>query len=187
MLWESLAKPTDSSLPSITLLDLLPVSIELGSLFVRADTKCNIDLIFIFFLIDRVGRKGPLIFGTITITILLIIEAALGSRDLESNQAMSRAGVAMIFLVSIVFSWSFGPVSWTYMSEVMVSSKSCSSFEFEAATDVRKTPAYANSCQRKRFRYWYRKLAHKRHFLPSIPSGVGKPWLEVLFRLRCLQ
>ena len=89
--------------------------------FVWADTKRNVDLIFIFFLIDRVGRKGPLIFGTITITVLLIIEAVLGSRDLESNPAMSRAGVAMIFLVSIVFSWSFGPVSWTYMSEVMVS------------------------------------------------------------------
>lgn len=77
------------------------------------------NLIFIFFLIDRVGRKGPLIFGTVGITVLLIIEAALGSQDLEKNDAMSRAGVAMIFLVSIVFSWSFGPVSWTYMSEVM--------------------------------------------------------------------
>ncbi|RPB03842.1 putative MFS sugar transporter [Choiromyces venosus 120613-1] len=32
---------------------------------------------------------------------------------------MSIAGVAMIFLASIIFSFSFGPVSWTYMSEVM--------------------------------------------------------------------
>ncbi|KAF8473208.1 general substrate transporter [Kalaharituber pfeilii] len=77
------------------------------------------NLIFIFFLIDRVGRKKPLIFGTVGITVLLIIEATLGSQNLEHSKSMSIAGVAMIFLVSIVFSWSFGPISWTYMSEIM--------------------------------------------------------------------
>lgn len=69
---------------------------------------------------DRIGRKKPLIAGAIGITIALVIEAALNSQN-ESGQkrGLSIAGVAFIFMVSIIFSWSFGPVSWTYMSEVM--------------------------------------------------------------------
>lgn len=75
---------------------------------------------FIFFLIDRVGRRKPLLFGTVGISVCLIIEAALNSKNPDgTDQALSRAGVAMIFLVSMVFSVSFGPISWTYMSEVM--------------------------------------------------------------------
>jgi MFS family permease len=71
-------------------------------------------------MIDRVGRKKPLIAGAIGITLALIAEAALNSQN-ESGEkrSLSIAGVAFIFMVSIVFSVSFGPVSWTYMSEVM--------------------------------------------------------------------
>lgn len=51
----------------------------------------------------------------------LIIEAALISQNPGGKiDSLSRAGVAMLFLVSMIFSVSFGPVSWTYMSEVMV-------------------------------------------------------------------
>ncbi|KAL0640086.1 hypothetical protein Q9L58_000914 [Maublancomyces gigas] len=75
---------------------------------------------FIFFLIDRVGRRKPLLFGTIGISLCLIIEAVLISQNPDGNiESLSRAGVAMLFLVSMIFSVSFGPVSWTYMSEVM--------------------------------------------------------------------
>lgn len=78
------------------------------------------DLIFIVFLIDRVGRKKPLIAGAIGITIALICEAAVNSQNEDaSKRGLSIAGVAFIFMVSIIFSWSFGPVSWTYMSEIM--------------------------------------------------------------------
>lgn len=78
------------------------------------------NLLFITLLIDRVGRKKPLLFGTVGITLLLIAEAAINSQNLDGTKTgHSYAGIAMLFLVSIVFSVSFGPVSWIYMSEVM--------------------------------------------------------------------
>ncbi|KAK2606435.1 hypothetical protein QQS21_003128 [Conoideocrella luteorostrata] len=78
------------------------------------------NLFFIAFLIDRVGRKRPLIFGTIAISIALICEGVVNSQNLDgSRHGLSIAGVAFLFSVSIIFSVSFGPVSWTYMSEVM--------------------------------------------------------------------
>jgi MFS family permease len=45
------------------------------------------NLIFIVFFLDRVGRKKPLIFGTIGISIALICEAALGSQVNGSSLA----------------------------------------------------------------------------------------------------
>jgi MFS family permease len=75
---------------------------------------------FIFLISDRFGRRKPLIFGTCAITCCLFIEAAINSKNIDGqDKNLSRAGVAMLFLVSIFFSVSFGPVSWTYMSEVM--------------------------------------------------------------------
>jgi MFS family permease len=67
------------------------------------------NLFFIVFLLDRVGRKKPLLFGTIGITIALICR-----RD-----SLSAAGVFFLFLVSCIFSMSFGPISWVYASEIL--------------------------------------------------------------------
>lgn len=82
---------------------------------------CN--FIFITFLIDRVGRRKPLIFGTIGITIALICEAAVGSQVTGATgsrrNGLSAAGVFFLFLVSCIFSFSFGPISWVYASEIM--------------------------------------------------------------------
>jgi MFS family permease len=81
------------------------------------------NLIFIVFFLDRVGRKKPLIFGTIGISIALICEAALGSQVNGSTgsrrDGISGAGVFFLFLVSCIFSVSFGPISWVYASEIM--------------------------------------------------------------------
>jgi MFS family permease len=71
------------------------------------------NLIFIVFLLDRVGRRRPMIFGTIGISIALICEAALDSQNGGGTRnGYSIAGVAFIFCVSIIFSMSFGPCSW---------------------------------------------------------------------------
>lgn len=71
-------------------------------------------------MVDRIGRKRPLIFGIIGITIALICEGAINSQNTDaSNHGLSIAGVAFLFCVTIIFSVSFGPVSWIYMSEVM--------------------------------------------------------------------
>lgn len=110
------------SLAYTTLSALLPVSCLNEPRCSRSDTNHTVDAFFIFFLIDRVGRRKPLLFGTVGISLCLIVEAVLNSKNPDGeNESLSRAGVAMIFLVSMVFSVSFGPISWTYMSEVMVS------------------------------------------------------------------
>lgn len=76
--------------------------------------------IFIFFILDRVGRKRPLLLGAAGITIALCCEAALNSQNLDGRHAgHSIGGVFFLFLVSVVFSLSFGPISWVYMSEIM--------------------------------------------------------------------
>ncbi|KAK5128472.1 hypothetical protein LTR85_003140 [Meristemomyces frigidus] len=78
------------------------------------------NLIFIFFILDRVGRKKPLIFGAVGITLALICEAAINSQNPNGTRTgLSIAGVFFIFLVSVIFSLSFGPISWVYMSEIM--------------------------------------------------------------------
>jgi MFS family permease len=79
------------------------------------------NLVFIVFIIDRVGRRRPLIWGTIAISIVLICEAAINSRIDKANpdHGLSIAGVFFIFCVTVIFSWSWGPISWVYMSEVM--------------------------------------------------------------------
>lgn len=72
------------------------------------------NLIFIVFLLDRVGRRKPMLFGTVTITIALICEAALNSqiKTGEVNRGYSIGGVFFIFCVTVLFSLSFGPTSW---------------------------------------------------------------------------
>ncbi|KAF2649702.1 general substrate transporter [Lophiostoma macrostomum CBS 122681] len=82
-----------------------------------------VNLIFITFFLDRVGRKKPLLFGTVGITIALICEAIIGSQiegaTGSRKDSLSIAGVFFLFLVSCIFSASFGPISWVYASEIM--------------------------------------------------------------------
>ncbi|KAF2639677.1 general substrate transporter [Massarina eburnea CBS 473.64] len=81
------------------------------------------NLIFITFFLDRVGRRTPLLIGTIAITIALICEAVIGSQVSGATgsrkDSLSIAGVFFLFLVSAIFSCSFGPISWVYASEIM--------------------------------------------------------------------
>jgi hypothetical protein len=78
------------------------------------------NLIFIVFLLDRVGRRKPMLFGSITISLALICEAALNSQNPDGQRlGYSIGGVFFLFLVSVLFSLSFGPCSWVYMAEVM--------------------------------------------------------------------
>lgn len=78
------------------------------------------NFIFITFILDRVGRRKPLIFGAIGITIALFCEAAINSQNAEgTKRGLSIAGVFFLFSVTIIYSLSFGSVSWVYMSEIM--------------------------------------------------------------------
>ncbi|PPR00886.1 hypothetical protein CVT24_000371 [Panaeolus cyanescens] len=84
------------------------------------------NLFFIIFILDRVGRKKPLMFGAGSFVVLFSILAAIlatNPTDSENvNHAAQRAGIAIIFMTSIFFSLSFGPVSWVLASEVFPTS-----------------------------------------------------------------
>jgi hypothetical protein len=111
------------------------------------------NLFFIIFILDKVGRKKPLMFGAasfiVTFSILAAIVASYpvppapadgSALIVPSNvEAAQRAGIAMIFLTSIFFSLSFGPVSWVLASEVSESI----SFIFFCAEDL---PGFPNKC-----------------------------------------
>lgn len=76
---------------------------------------------FIIFILDWIGRKKPLLFGAGSLVALFsVLTALLASFPPGENQnlAAQKAGIAMIFMMSIVFSLSFGPVSWVLASEV---------------------------------------------------------------------
>lgn len=77
---------------------------------------------FIVFALDSVGRKKPLLFGSgMLVALFSVLSAIVASFPPGAgapNLAAQKAGIAMIFLMSIVFSLSFGPVSWVLASEV---------------------------------------------------------------------
>ncbi|KAJ5953164.1 hypothetical protein N7454_000060 [Penicillium verhagenii] len=71
------------------------------------------NLIFVVFFLDRVGRRKPLLFGTVAISIALACEAILAWKNPNGERiGYSIGGVFFIFAVSVAFSVSFGPCSW---------------------------------------------------------------------------
>ncbi|KAH0833114.1 general substrate transporter [Lanmaoa asiatica] len=79
------------------------------------------NLFFIIFILDWIGRKKPLMFGAASFVALFsVLSALVASFPPGENQnlAAQRAAIGMIFLMSIIFSLSFGPVSWVLASEV---------------------------------------------------------------------
>lgn len=78
------------------------------------------NLVFITFVLDRIGRRRPLLFGAAGITIALVCEAALNSQNEDGTKTgYSIGGVFFLFAVTVLFSMSFGSIAWVYMSEVM--------------------------------------------------------------------
>lgn len=79
-----------------------------------------ITAIFIHFIVDKLGRRPPLIYGAFAMAICLAWQAAIGAQFKKGagNYSMGLAGVASFFCFSWAFSWSYGPVSWTYQSEI---------------------------------------------------------------------
>lgn len=71
------------------------------------------NLIFVVFFLDRVGRRKPLLFGTVAISLALTCEAILTSQNPDGQRiGYSIGGVFFLFAVSVAFSVSFGPCSW---------------------------------------------------------------------------
>ena len=80
-------------------------------------------LIFITFIVDSIGRKKPLIWGTCALPVLFIVFAIINSKNEDNlNKTASTAGIAIMFIYNVVFCLCWGPVGWTYL-EVIVSSR----------------------------------------------------------------
>jgi MFS family permease len=82
----------------------------------------DLAIIFILFIVDNVGRRKPLLYATPLLSLLFIIFAILNSQNkFSKDKSASSGGVAVMFLFNIVYSFSFGPMGWTYLSEIIVS------------------------------------------------------------------
>ncbi|PGH21365.1 hypothetical protein AJ80_03282 [Polytolypa hystricis UAMH7299] len=81
------------------------------------------NLIFITFFLDRVGRRKPLLIGCAGIVVAFVCQTAINSQFDKSTgghrNGLAIAGVFFIFCVTVIFSCSFGPISWVYASEIM--------------------------------------------------------------------
>ncbi|KAG2225914.1 hypothetical protein INT45_006610 [Circinella minor] len=90
------------------------------------------NIITITFIVDRVGRVRLMWLGSIAIGTLLMLIGAVYKRfpgpteeqlanDLigyTENRSAHMAIICFFFLVSVVFSLSWGPVAWIYQSEI---------------------------------------------------------------------
>jgi len=77
--------------------------------------------VFITFIVDRIGRRWPLIIGAGLLAICMAWECGTSepfSHKGYQNSSMGISGIAATFVFSLCFSWSFGPVSWIYQSEI---------------------------------------------------------------------
>ncbi len=81
---------------------------------------CAIAILFL----DKVSRKKPLILANImqaiALAVLASVTGAFPVRDgVSSNTSAQAAGIAMLFVFSVFYSFSFGPLSWIYPAEIL--------------------------------------------------------------------
>jgi hypothetical protein len=133
-------------------------------------------------MIDRVGRRKPLLWGTVGITLALICESIINSQidDKNPQHGLSIGGVFFLFCVTVIFSCEY---SATGLLQVVcwIKANVCESLlgSYLLGLHVR-SHAHANPCSWKCLRNRYWKLA-RRYFLGTgLPSGFGSFDMEVL-------
>ncbi|CAK7221314.1 hypothetical protein SEUCBS140593_004529 [Sporothrix eucalyptigena] len=81
--------------------------------------------IFVLFLIERVGRRGALVYGAAVMGALMLIVGVIVATNAPKAdgpiQSTSIAAVIMIYLEAMAYNMSWGPVPWLYMAEIMPS------------------------------------------------------------------
>lgn len=96
---------------------------EKGALFLSAIYSLVAPIstfLFMIFIVDRYGRRLPLLIASCVLPLLFIVFAILSSQNLDGSiKTLSTAGITIIFLYNAVFSASFGPLSWIYIAEVV--------------------------------------------------------------------
>ena len=75
---------------------------------------------FVFVLANRVGRRRPMIWGAIGMSITMIVAAAIVATHAKPTHVTSSgiAIVAMIYLFVIIYNMSWGGLPWPYVSEI---------------------------------------------------------------------
>ncbi|RPA77855.1 general substrate transporter [Ascobolus immersus RN42] len=74
------------------------------------------------FLIDRIGRKPMLYFGSVALPILFIVFAAVMASNEKSGYedgALTKLNIAVMFFFNVFFQLSWGIVGWVMYGEVM--------------------------------------------------------------------
>lgn len=75
-----------------------------------------------FFLIDRIGRKKMLYFGSITLPLLFIAFAIAHAENEKADYKkdnLTRFSIAIMFIFNVVFNLSWGVVGWVMFGEVL--------------------------------------------------------------------
>jgi len=154
-------------------------------------------IMFMLFIVDTIGRRKPMLYATPFLAMLFIVFAVLSSNNPDGrNKPASSAGIVLMFLFNFVFCMSWGPLSWTYMGEVIVRPSLSLSLPlplwfaglFSALTPrSRRCEAATYQGQGRRTLDRHRKLDHERPRLTDLPAGNAGDHVEVLHRLRRVQ
>ncbi|PTU21228.1 hypothetical protein P175DRAFT_0547475 [Aspergillus ochraceoroseus IBT 24754] len=80
-------------------------------------------LIFLLFLVERVGRRWSLVVGAFAMGSLMLTVALLSKThppDPDSTKISSpaAAAIAMVYLEAMCYNMSWGPIPWLYISEI---------------------------------------------------------------------
>ncbi|KAK9469418.1 general substrate transporter [Lipomyces arxii] len=85
--------------------------------------KCVSSMIFLLFLVDKVGRRTPMVIGAFCMGVfLLIMGVVMGTHppdpSLTHPAPASLAMIVMVYFFCISYSMSWGPVPFTFVSEI---------------------------------------------------------------------
>lgn len=77
------------------------------------------------FILNKFGRKLPLLGGNLILTIINLIMAALFLAEFHKEEGTGESIIwgafAMVILFEIIYSFSIGPIVWPYVTELMPS------------------------------------------------------------------
>lgn len=142
---------------------------------------------FIIFILDWIGRKKPLVFGAGSFVVLFSVLAALVASfppGENPNLAAQKAAIAMIFMTSIIFSLSFGPVSWVLASEV-------SQTDFQHCAAVVLTECISGvphpDAVHWHERCYVRELVIQCTPFRNVTDRDGQHWMEILPDIRLFE
>jgi MFS family permease len=72
------------------------------------------------FFVDRVGRRAPMIWGSLTLGICMMMVAILLSfKGKENEHATSSASIAFFFVYMFAFGASVNCIPWVYVPEIL--------------------------------------------------------------------